>query len=89
MEFLLLKTPYMILAGLLQLRSRNIGAGEAGGATATPGRFAAQKDAGLMRHLNVNDKNGVPWVASRSRTPTKLQYEPHVDILQHGMSTHR
>ena len=52
MEFLLLKTPYMILAGLLQLRSRNIGAGEAGGATATPGRFAAQKDAGLMRRLS-------------------------------------
>ena len=25
-----------------------------------------------------------PWVASRSRTPAKLQYEPRVDTLQHG-----
>ena len=25
-----------------------------------------------------------PWVVSRSRTPTKLQYEPRVDILQHS-----
>ena len=24
-----------------------------------------------------------PWVASRSRTPEKLQYEPSVGILQH------
>ena len=25
-----------------------------------------------------------PWVASRARIPAKLQYEPRVDILQHG-----
>ena len=25
-----------------------------------------------------------PWVASRSRTPAKLQYEPLVGIRQHG-----
>ena len=31
-----------------------------------------------------NARTVFPWVASRSRTPAKLQYEPRVDILQHS-----
>ena len=31
-----------------------------------------------------NARTVLLWVASRSRTPAKLQYEPRVDILQRG-----
>ena len=35
-------------------------------------------------------KNGISVGATRSRTPAELQYEPRIDVLQHGYEyTHR